>query len=103
MSAGDVGKVVWVDEVVYPEGTDLHVGEPEDLPPPGVEGNDPEVELVLGLEHDLLLWHLEEGGWPEGGTDAEEGQRGVLGLTVLAVEGLDLPPYIQSLINQSIK
>ena len=66
----------------------------EDLPASGIEGHDAEVELVFGLEHDLLLRHLEQGRGSEGGADAEQGQRGLLRFSILAMEGLYAAPDV---------
>jgi hypothetical protein len=87
MCAGHIGEVVRMDDIVEAEAAHLSVAEAQDLATPGVKGNDGEVELVLGLEHDLLLGHLEEGGRAEGGADAEEGEGRVLRFSILAVEG----------------
>ena len=73
VGAGHVRQIIRMDKVVNPEAAHLPVAEAQDLPPSRVKGHHGQVQLVLGLEHDLLLGHLEEGGRPKGGADAEEG------------------------------
>lgn len=52
---------------------------------------------MLGLEHDLLLRDVEQRGRPERRADAEQRQRRVLRLLVLAVEHLDAAADVQAL------
>ena len=42
----------------------------------------------------LLLGHLQQAGGTKGGADAKEGQRGLLGFSVLTMQLLDLPPDV---------
>ena len=95
--AGHIGQIVGMDNVVEAQVADFAVAEAQHLPPPGIEGDNGQVQLVLGLEHDLLLGHLEEGGRPERRADAEEGQRRVLRFPILPVQRFDSTPNVQAL------
>ena len=97
MRAGHVGQVVIVDEIVATDVSNLPVVVAKHLLAPAVHGDEGKVELVLGLEHDLLLGDVEEGGRAEGRADAEEGQRRILALLVLTVEDFDAAANVQTL------
>jgi len=97
MCAGHIGEVIWMDNIIEAEAAHLPVAEAQHLSAPRVKGHDGEVKLVLGLEHDLLLGHLEEGGRPKGRADAEEGEGRVLRLAVLTMEGFDSTSDVQAL------
>ena len=64
---------------------------------PLVQGDEGEVQLVLRLEHDLLVRDLQQGRGSERGAQTEQGQGGFLVLLVLPVKHLDLAPDIQTL------
>ena len=50
----------------------------------------------------LLLGHLQQAGWAKGCADAEEGERRVLALPVLAVERFNFSSDVETLnISQS--
>ena len=64
---------------------------------PLVYGEKGKVQLVLRLEHDFFVGHLEERGRPERCAQAKESQWSLFTLFVLPMQHLDAATDIQSL------
>lgn len=64
---------------------------------PLIHRDQTEVELVLALEHHLLLGHLQKARRAEWGAECKKGQRWVLRFPILSVEDLNPPADVQTL------
>ena len=60
MRASDVRQIIVMHEIVTAEISELGVGVPQQHFAALVHGYEAEVELVLALEHHLLLRHLQQ-------------------------------------------
>lgn len=69
---------------------------------PLVNGEHGEVQLVLGLEHELLLRHVQQRRRSEGSAEGEERQHRLLRLPVLALKDPDPATDVQTLPNEGI-
>jgi len=96
MGARHIGKVIVVHQIVASHVDQLGVRVAQDVLAPLVHRHQREVQLVLGLEHVLLVGDLQQAGRSEGRAVGEEGQWGLLRLAVLAMEDLDPSANVQA-------
>lgn len=103
MSTGDIRHIVVMNQVVTTHAAQFRVRESQNQFPTLIHRNKAEVEFVLGLEHVLLLGQFEQTWRPERRTVGEQGQWGLLGFSVLAMQNFHSTPNVQTLSTKQAK
>lgn len=96
MRTGHVGEIVVVHQIVASHVDQLGVRIAQYVLATLIHGDQREVQLVLGLEHVLLVRYLQQTGRPKGRAVGKQCQWRLLCLAILAVQYLDATAYVEA-------
>lgn len=96
MRAGHVGEIVVVHQIVATHVDQFGIRVAQYVLATLIHGDQREVQLVLGLEHVLLVRNLQQTGRAKGRAVGKECQRRFLCLAILAMQDLDATAYVQA-------
>lgn len=96
MGAGHVGEIVVVHQIVATHVDQFGIRVAQYVLATLIHGDQREVQLVLGLEHVLLVRNLQQTGRPKGRAVGKQCQWRFLCLAILAVQDLDATAYVQA-------